>query len=507
MADCKECIYWKEGYCSKLRFGADANSCLDYHLPIQQKEQIYTEQPEQMKKLKLFEMFSGYGGASFALKKADIPFECIGFSEIDKYAIQCYEQNHKGKNYGNCRNINPNDLPDFDLLTGGFPCQAFSVAGKMAGENDARGTLFYEIIRIAEAKKPKYMLLENVKGLTCSKFKGTFDKILFELDRIGYNVYWKVLNSKDYGIPQSRQRVWFVCIRKDIQTKFQFPEPEELKLLGKDILEKEVDNKYYLTEKMQERFMKFMEEKGMNLGHLNSIIFKAHRSDEIRQYKGIFPTLTESHEHKGGTNAPIVLQNSFKDSLNMENIFYEQCGFDRKLNNFREYPFCPTLKMNMGTGGGNVPIIVGHSRDKFGKTINYPLKEIFGSLKEPSGNQQDYVFATITTENAHLFGKNVTIRQSETIYKLTGLLRRLTPKECFRLMGFLNDEIKLEALSDTQCYKLAGNGWEINLASKIFTSNPCFASIAPQNKPPNPLPIILTEILLFINNPTPTYFK
>lgn len=211
--------------------------------------------------MKILELFSGYGTSSFALKRLGIPYELVGYSDIDKYANQCFKQNHCPKDIedklrlGDVRQINPNELEDFDLLTGGFPCQSFSNAGKMLGEVDSRGTLFYEIIRIAEVKKPKYMLLENVKGLTCKKFKDTFNKILSELDRIGYNVYWKVLNSKDYGIPQSRARVWFVCFRKDIDNKtFKFPEPVELKIFIKDILEKEVDEKYYITKEKQEFF-------------------------------------------------------------------------------------------------------------------------------------------------------------------------------------------------------------------------------------------------------------
>lgn len=150
--------------------------------------------------IKLFEMFAGYGGASFALKKAGVPFECVGYSEIDKFAVQCFEQNHDGKNFGDCTKIDPNNIPDFDLLTGGFPCQSFSVAGKGLGEQDTRGTLFHEIIRIAEVKKPKYMLLENVKGLVSKKHKATFEKILSELDRIGYDVKWSITMSKcKYG--------------------------------------------------------------------------------------------------------------------------------------------------------------------------------------------------------------------------------------------------------------------------------------------------------------------
>jgi DNA (cytosine-5)-methyltransferase 1 len=245
----------------------------------------------------LFELFAGYGGASFALKKANIPFECVGFSEIDKYAIKCFEQNHMynkfindsdevivtPRNYGDAREIDPTKLHDFDLLTAGFPCQAFSSAGKRLGEADSRGTLFNEIIRIAEVKKPKYMLLENVKGLLTKRFKSTFEKILSELNRIGYNVHWKVLNSKDFGIPQSRARVWFVCIRKDIDEpfKFQFPTPTELKIFIKDILEPTVDKKYYLSEKLQERFNKYLLDKKLTEIPLLSSPFGGFKSDEI----------------------------------------------------------------------------------------------------------------------------------------------------------------------------------------------------------------------------------
>src|SRR3990167_2059050 len=167
--------------------------------------------------IKLFEMFAGYGGASFGLMKAGIPFECVGYSEIDKGAIKCYEQNHKGKNYGDCKGINPNELPDFDLLTGGFPCQDVSIAGNR-DLNKGRTNLYLEILRIAKDKKPGYMLLENVKGLLSMNLEENeilhnklIDKIVRDLKNINYGICWKVLNSKDYGIPQNRERVWFVC--------------------------------------------------------------------------------------------------------------------------------------------------------------------------------------------------------------------------------------------------------------------------------------------------------
>ena len=333
--------------------------------------------------IKLFEMFTGYGGASFSLKKAGIPFECVGYSEIDKYAIQCFQQNHiryldgYGKNFGDCREINVDNLPDFDLLTGGFPCQSFSQAGKMKGEVDSRGTLFQEIIRIAEAKKPKYMLLENVKGLTCKRFKDTFDKILSELNRIGYNVYWKVLNSKDFGIPQSRARVWFVCFRKEIDKplRFQFPELTKLNLFVKDLLQEDVEEKYFLTEKVIKRLF--------------------DSSDLIKKFSIINPEIA-----------------------------------------------IPEMARQYANWKGNF-IVAMRQKDNL-------VMNCIGTC----------------------FGRRGTSQEERDMYKKvllsSGQLRRLTPKECFRLMGFLNDEINLDGLSDTQRYKLAGNGWEINLASKIL---------------------------------------
>lgn len=348
--------------------------------------------------IKLFEMFSGYGGASFALKKAGIDFECVGYSEIDKYAIECYNQNHgyikegfrsnmsnlgedmKNNsfpfNYGDATQINPKLLPDFDLLTGGFPCQSFSVAGKGLGELDTRGTLFNEIVRVAEVKKPKYMLLENVKGLTNKNHKTTFDKILSELDRIGYRVYWNILNSKDYGVPQNRERVFFICIRTDLDNQyFSFPEKEELNLFLKDILEFGVvdrDTSYCI---------------------------------DANYFKG--------------TNVK-----SYFDKKRRQIVFHIK-------------------------GKGEVPIEENRAY-MIGNLSRYSMK----STRVPYAKLKGISWALGTSLNQGIFWE--------------GYFRKLTPKECFRLMGFLNDEINLEGLSNTQRYKLAGNGWDINLVSKIF---------------------------------------
>lgn len=135
---------------------------------------------------------------------------CVGYSEIDKYAIQIYEKHFDHKNFGDIRKISAGSLPDFDLLIGGFPCQSFSVAGKRKGFKDTRGTLFFEIARIIATKKPKLLLLENVKGLLSHDGGRTFGTILSSLDELGYDVQWEVLNSKNFGVPQNRERVFIV---------------------------------------------------------------------------------------------------------------------------------------------------------------------------------------------------------------------------------------------------------------------------------------------------------
>lgn len=201
--------------------------------------------------LRVFEGFAGYGGASFGLKKSKIPYKVIGYSDIEQEAIEIYEYNFpKIKNYGDITKIDEKALPDFDLFTGGFPCQPFSTVGKMLGELDMRGTLFYDIIRICEYKKPRYVLLENVKGLLGKKHRPTFDKIISELNRIGYNnVQYAVLNSKDYGIPQNRERLWIFGRFGGLPNGFVLEPPRiELKYRVKDFLDLNPSQELYRTQ-------------------------------------------------------------------------------------------------------------------------------------------------------------------------------------------------------------------------------------------------------------------
>jgi DNA (cytosine-5)-methyltransferase 1 len=244
--------------------------------------------------LKVFEAFAGYGGASFGLKKSKIPHKVVGFSEFDKYASAIFELNHPDiKNFGDITLINPEELPDFNFFTGGFPCQPFSSAGLGKGELDIRGTLFYDVIRICQYKKPKHILLENVKGLTTKRHAETFEKILSELKRIGYDVHWKLLNSKDYGIPQNRERLWIYGYKGKLDKTFNLePQKKELKGKFKDFLDEKPESNLYLNEKQIERLI---EKHGVDFNIKEPLCLDIYNK-KVR-HDGISITITEPHHN------------------------------------------------------------------------------------------------------------------------------------------------------------------------------------------------------------------
>lgn len=207
--------------------------------------------------IKYLSLFSGIGAFEKALERLGIPFELVGYCEIDKYASKAYSLLHKvpeSMNYGDITQIDEMQLPcDIDLITYGFPCQDISLAGHQKGLLNEDGTktrsgLFFDALRIIVHTQPKIAIAENVKNLTGTKFREQFSIVLQGLKDAGYNNYWKVLNAKDYEIPQNRERVFIVSIRKDIDTGiFDFPNSVELRLRLKDLLEDSVDEKYYVN--------------------------------------------------------------------------------------------------------------------------------------------------------------------------------------------------------------------------------------------------------------------
>ena len=328
----------------------------------------YTEQNP----LRLVELFAGIGSQTQALTNIGVPHKVVAISEIDKYAIQSYEAIHgKVNNLGDIRAIEA--LPDADFWTYSFPCQDISVAGKGAGiKEGTRSGLLFEVerllIRAAEdGTLPKYLLLENVKNLVSKKFKADFDRWLSFLSSLGYTNYWQILNAKDYGIPQNRERVFCVSIRGD-HTPFVFPEKQELKLRLRDMIDEVVDEKYYLKEST-----------------IRSIINSTFNSrrDSIKSGDGVANTLM-ARDWKGPQCVQVgeVVGEKWDKMHDISRRVYEPSGISPTIHcqqggntelkiaeNFvlgglqahqtpRTDGISPALTEAMGKGGGQTPVII-----------------------------------------------------------------------------------------------------------------------------------------------------
>ena len=217
--------------------------------------------------LRVFTAFSGYDSQCLALNRLGIPYELVGWSEIDKAAIVAHNAlfpQYADRNYGDISKIDWSQVPDFDLFTYSSPCTDFSNAGAQAGGEEGSGTrssLLWECRKTILAKKPKYLMFENVKALTSEKFFYLFDKWCKELESYGYANFYQVLNAKNYGVPQSRERIFMISILKtedEPDPYYEFPRPIKLEKSVEDILEDDVPEKYYMKPEVTERYIEIM---------------------------------------------------------------------------------------------------------------------------------------------------------------------------------------------------------------------------------------------------------
>lgn len=224
--------------------------------------------------LKIIDLFCGIGGISLGFKQAsdllNLKLKTVFASEIDKFAVKTYIANHDVQVHGDIHKIKSSDIPDHHILLAGFPCQAFSIAGNKLGFEDTRGTLFFEVARIVKEKQPKVVFCENVKNLKTHDKGKTIKVITSTLEELGYSVFIDVLNSKDFGVPQNRERVYIVAFHKTLNvSEFEFPK-HNLKSALKDILEDKVQEKYYLSQKyldFLENHKKRHKQKGNGFGY------------------------------------------------------------------------------------------------------------------------------------------------------------------------------------------------------------------------------------------------
>lgn len=509
--------------------------------------------------IRLLSCFSGIGAFEKALDNLEIPYELVAYCEIDKYASKSYSAIHsvpESMNLGDITKVDEKALPkDIDLVTYGFPCQDISLAGKQKGLFNEDGTqtrsgLFFEALRIIEETQPKVAIAENVKNLTSKKFASQFQIVLESLEQAGYNNYWQVLNAKDYGIPQNRERVFIVSIRKDIDTGcFQFPKGFPLELRLKDMLEETVDEKYYLssiaTDKLVRHGNKIVENDTPETSNtIHAGYYKMGGRDQqyvkepqVHQIGNCFPTKTRDNPNQGriydteglppclnqmggGNRQPFVTEKVINignvnpsgkgqngaviDSEGLARTITQEKGEGQKIlvreatkrgyaeayegdSINLEQPSSKTRRGRVGHGVAQTlttspqqavvePFIVA-SR---GRNPENPSDRTAGSPTvqrlEPNSQGICNTLTTVLKDNyvaepsfvngdicktVRTGGHGSVDRHSWDMVQCNSTLRirKLTPKECFRLQGFDDDSFhKAEAVnSNTQLYKQAGN--------------------------------------------------
>ena len=224
------------------------------------------QEQKPLQSYKFIDLFAGIGGIRLPFDR--LGANCVFSSEWDKYSQVTYERNFGEKPHGDITKIEASDIPSFDILLAGFPCQPFSNAGHKKGFEDARGTLFFDICRIVEHHQPEVIFLENVKAFKNHNKGNTFAVVSETLKNLGYKVYSKILNAKDFGIPQNRERIYIIAFRSKV--KFQFPEPIEKPVKLGDILEQDIEDKYTISDKLwsgHKRRKKEHLEKGNGFGY------------------------------------------------------------------------------------------------------------------------------------------------------------------------------------------------------------------------------------------------
>lgn len=440
-------------------------------------------------------------------KSLNKKWELVNFCEFDKYATKSYCAIHdvdESKNLGDITKINETELDDFNMICGGSPCQDFSVAGEQKGsvwtckecgheynpltvhwsERDkcpnchseniekTRSSLLVEYLRVIRANKPNFGMYENVKNIVGKKFKETTFKLFKEeLHEYGYNTYWKVLNAKDFGVPQNRERVYLIFIKKELDNgKFVFPVEFDNGIRLKDVLEDEVDEKYYVSEEKLQRFI-------TNLNNDTSVLYdpcQVKREGKSREYNDYCPTLT-SRDYK---DPRLVNENAVKQVGNIVNTG----NWDNPQRGRIYSPDGCSPALNCCGGGGLEPKIIQVGKINSSQdgvvvsdegvspthTVGHGnmLKVLKVGNVNPSGNGM----------NGNVFfddglSPTLTTNKGEGNKILSNLrIRKLTPKERFRLMGF-NDsayESASKVVSNSQMYKQTGNSIVVDVLYYIY---------------------------------------
>lgn len=421
--------------------------------------------------ISLLSLFSGIGAFESALNRIGCHYQLTGYCEIDPHASKSYAQIHGVSESLNLRDVTTIDtalinlLGGANLITYGFPCQDISTAGKQRGFTDENGNLtrsglFFEALRVIKDLQPKYAIAENVKALTSKKFTEEFRTVLTELDAAGYNNYWQVLNAKDYGIPQNRERVFIISIRKDCDAgHFSFPAPQELKLRVKDMLESEVDDNYYLTGEGAQRLIRAYAAR-VN-GAITEPVICASRGrnpENPSDRTARAPTEQRLEPKNDGTSNTITTVQKDNLLLVLEpkiKIIGSTNGHQSGNVMHHNTDLCPRL-----TVAGHVEPLkilqIGNLLPDAGRKFTNPQT---GRVYDPQG-----LSPTINTAQGGQREVKI-IEATPEAYRI----RKLTPRECFRLMDFTDAEFdRIKGVSNTQLYKQTGNSIVVSVLAAIF---------------------------------------
>ena len=472
--------------------------------------------------MKVLSCFSGLGAFEKALQRQNIKYELVNYCEIDKYASKSYSLIHNVSeklNLGDITKINEKELPDFDLIVGGSPCQDFSISGKQEGAKwtckdcnykynpleahyttrnkcpkcnsinieKTRSSLLVEWLRILREKMPKYGIYENVKNIVGKKFKQTFDLFEKELNEYDYNTYWKVLNAKYYGIPQSRERVYLIIIRKDIDNKFEFPIGFDSGIRLKDLLEDDVDEKYYINQDKTDKLIEKLKDKEISntvrssgRGSLDRHSWDMVCVDSNNQNRNAVLKVGNINPSENGMNgcvyseeglAPTITTNKGEGNKILQIGLLEGKGFESRRRVYSSEGLSPTLH-GIGSGGNTEPKILEENElifvggiDNTEKWIDND-KELSRNYKEGYRVYDSEGIACCQKNNGEGLGSNTGLYLENT-YRI----RKLTPLECMLLMDFDKEDyykLKENKISNSQIYKMAGNSIVVNVLEEIF---------------------------------------
>ena len=424
-------------------------------------EFISEEETVEKKPFKYISLFAGIGGFDFGLNA--VGGECVFASENDRFAAKSYETLHGDKPHGDIREIEAGDVPDHDIIAAGFPCQSFSISGKRGGFKDARGTLFFEVARIASEKQPKVLLLENVKGLVGHDKGKTLDTIVKTLNEIGYRVDFEVLNSKYFGVPQNRERIFIVAIREDLISNepwnivgntvapkgkrrisgyedvktfnFDWPTNDTVELRLKDVLETDVEERFYLSEEKTAQLVLQLEERediGISEPTIadNTGVNLSKQATEVANVVEVSGTLM-ARDYKGFGNQ-------------------EMTGVVERL---------PIKEESGDKKGVALPDFsaIGASRGR--------------NIKNPSdGTPGNDVEQRLEINSGGTSNTLTSVQKDNYVVEPLFRIRRLTPKECWRLQGFTDEQhdlVEQAGISNSQRYKQAGNAVTVNVIEAL----------------------------------------